>query len=310
EILDAEVNGHLQTVDAWVASARAGEAAGSDPLLRALHTMNGAFAMTEVPVINSVLSPAEHYARRLLAAKAVATPEGIEAVAELSDAVRSTVETLKQPAPMLQSRDALAARLGALRDSLPEAASGLAALVDAEEMGEAAAMPEAPQPHEAELTLVDMRPYGELADALPSAGSDAGGREEAVADALEAAGADAAGREAASPEAARLAAERLEAERLEAEGLEAERPDAERREAERLEAERVEAERLEAERLEDERVEAERLEAERLEAERIEAERLEAARLEAERTGGERPGAEHLDAERRRAAVRETGRAH
>src|SRR5690606_31651586 len=64
EILDAEVNGHLQTVDAWVASARAGEAAGSDPLLRALHTMNGAFAMTEVPVINSVLSPAEHYARR------------------------------------------------------------------------------------------------------------------------------------------------------------------------------------------------------------------------------------------------------
>src|SRR5690606_4119049 len=95
EILDAEVNGHLQTVDAWVAAARAGDAAGSDPLLRALHTMNGAFAMTEVPVINTVLSPAEHYARRLLAAGASASPEGVEAIADLAAVVRATVETLK-----------------------------------------------------------------------------------------------------------------------------------------------------------------------------------------------------------------------
>src|SRR5690606_10434745 len=92
EILDAEVTGHLQTVDAWVASARAGDAAGSDPLLRALHTMNGAFAMTEVPVINTVLSPAEHYARRLLAAGASASPEGVEAIADLAAVVRATVE--------------------------------------------------------------------------------------------------------------------------------------------------------------------------------------------------------------------------
>src|SRR5690606_33139385 len=43
EILDAEVVGHLSTVDAWLAQARGGDAHGSDALLRALHTMNGAF---------------------------------------------------------------------------------------------------------------------------------------------------------------------------------------------------------------------------------------------------------------------------
>ena len=275
EILDAEVNGHLQTVDAWVAAARAGDAAGSDPLLRALHTMNGAFAMTEVPVINTVLSPAEHYARRLLAAKASATPEGVEAVAALSDAIRSTVETLKQPAPLLRTQDALAARLGALRDSLPEAASGLAALVDAEGLDEIGSIPEAPQPQEPELTSVDLRAYGELAGTLQSIEPEGG-----------------------QDDSARLEAERLEAERLEAERLEAERLEAERLEAERVEAERVDAERVEADRLEAERVEAERLEAGRLEAERLEAERVEAERLEAERLESERLETERLEAER------------
>ncbi|TWG89490.1 chemosensory pili system protein ChpA (sensor histidine kinase/response regulator), partial [Luteimonas sp. J16] len=210
EILEAEVNGHLQTVDAWVAAARAGDAAGSDPLLRALHTMNGAFAMTEVPVINTVLSPAEHYARRLLAAEASATPEGVEAIAELSAVVRATVEELKRPSPLLATQDALAGRLGALRDSLPEAASGLAALVDAEALGEelGASIPDAPEPGAVpDLVPVNLDGYGELAGAgmgpEPVAGS----------------------------EAERLEAERLEAERLEAERLEAERREAERREA-------------------------------------------------------------------------------
>src|SRR5690606_30039895 len=138
EILDAEMQGHLQTVGAWISRARAGEAYGSDPLLHALHTMNGAFAMTEIPVINSVLGPAEHYARRLLASHAIAVPEGIDAIADLAETVRETVEILKGPTPALRRQDALAARLVALRDSLPEAASGLAALVDAQGLEEAA----------------------------------------------------------------------------------------------------------------------------------------------------------------------------
>src|SRR5690606_32397323 len=193
--------------------------------------MNGAFAMTEVPVINSVLSPAEHYAGRLLAAHATATPEGVETLAELSGVVRGTVETLKGPSPALELQDDLAARLVALRDSLPEAASGLAALVDAQALEEASTIPETPLPFEAELTTDDLSAYGGLVGAsLP--------QEDA----------------AEQDEAARLEAERAEAERIEAERIEAERVEAERVEAERVEAERVEAERVEAERVEAERV--------------------------------------------------------
>src|SRR5690606_347452 len=305
EILDAEVNGHLQTVDAWVAAARAGDAAGSDPLLRALHT-------------------AEHDARRVLAAGASASPEGVEAIADLAAVVRATVETLKQPSPLLASQDALAQRLGALRDSLPEVSSGLAALVDAEAMEGAPAIPEAQPPESGvpALVAIDMGGYADLAGTAigPDAGADDAGGEPAQVEAgageaerleaerleaerleaerLEAERLEAERLEAERLEAERLEAERLEAERLEAEGLEAERREAERHEAERLEAERLEAERLEAERLEAERLEAERLEAERLEAERLEAERLEAERLEAERLEAERLEAERLEAER------------
>jgi chemosensory pili system protein ChpA (sensor histidine kinase/response regulator) len=331
EILDAEVQGHLQTVSAWIVQARTGESQASDALLRALHTMNGAFAMTEVPVINSVLGPAEHYARRMLASRAAAVPEGIAAIEDLCDAVRDTVRILKGPTPALMPQDALAARLIALRDSLPEASSGLAALVDAQGMEE---FEDAEPPHDTGpvLTTEDLSAYGHFIAAGVQIGPDAPDpvspdtdvvvadiddqvsdpgpleAERLEAERLEAERFEAERLEAERLEAERLEAERLEAERLEAESLEAERLEAERLEAERLEAERLEAERLEAERLEAERLEAERLEAERLEAERLETERLEEERLETERLEAERLEAERLEAERLEAERLETER--
>src|SRR5690606_21283491 len=68
EILDAEVTGHLVTVDAWVARASTGQTQASEELLRALHTMNGAFAMTELPTVAQALTPGEGYVRRMVAA--------------------------------------------------------------------------------------------------------------------------------------------------------------------------------------------------------------------------------------------------
>ena len=306
EILDAEVQGHLQTVEQWIVQARAGEQQGSDALLRALHTMNGAFAMTEVPVINGVLGPAEHYARRLLASHAVAVPEGIAALRDLTDTVRATVEILKGPAPALLPQEALAARLVALRDSLPEAASGLAALVDAQGIEEAADAELSLADGGMSLTTEDLSAYGDFIGSGLDIGAeppqpmpvDAIVRETADEEITPADGAEAERLDAESLEAERLEAQRLEAQRLEAQRLEAERLDAERLDAERLEAGRLEAERLEAERLEAQRLEAERLEAQRLDAERLEAERLEAERLEAERLEAERLEAERLEAER------------
>src|SRR3546814_18704280 len=92
----------------------------SSDLLRAVHTMNGAFAMTEVPAITDALSPAETYIRRLLAAKQDASGEGVAAIGELDGVIRATVPGLHAAAPQVPTCAALAATLVAQRDSLPE----------------------------------------------------------------------------------------------------------------------------------------------------------------------------------------------
>ncbi|TDK20472.1 hybrid sensor histidine kinase/response regulator, partial [Luteimonas aestuarii] len=268
EILDAEVTGHLATVDAWVAGAKAGDALGTDPLLRALHTMNGAFAMTEVPVVNGILGPSESYARRLLASAGPASDEGVAAIAELADVVRDTVVALHAPAPALPLRDALAARLVALRDSLPEAKP---AATMAEEAGMLAEVGEeriaTPGGAEAlttdDLTTDDLSAYGDLIGRdtdVPITDDDV-----------------TASVEAEPSEADRIAALRAQEHedmlRLENERLEAERLSAVKASEAAAEAERLELAQLEAELLALERQEAEAAEAERVEAERVEAER-------------------------------------
>ncbi|HEY9541098.1 MAG TPA: Hpt domain-containing protein, partial [Luteimonas sp.] len=157
EILDTEVSGHLATVDAWLTEAQSASTPATDALLRAVHTMNGAFAMTEVPAITDALSPAETYIRRLLAAKQDASGEGVAAIGELAGVIRATVTGLHAAAPQVPTCAALAASLVALRDSLPE----VAAVTDSP------TMPEPVEPIDladanAELTDTDLSAYGDL----------------------------------------------------------------------------------------------------------------------------------------------------
>ncbi len=269
EILDAEVLGHLATVEDWLQGAGDG-APASDALLRAVHTMNGAFAMTEVPAITEAVTPAEAYVKRALAAKAVVGADGIAALAALATAVQGTIAGLKQPAPRVQKQGELAARFAALRDALPE--------------------PPPPSEHEApaeEHVLLPETMTLEPIDSDPQAETDRLAAEQAEAAQLE----------AAQLEAARIAAEQAEAERIEAERLATERAEAERAAAERTAAEQAEFERAEAERAAAEQAEAERIAAERAEAARIEAERLAAEKAEAERLAAQQAEAERIAAE-------------
>jgi chemosensory pili system protein ChpA (sensor histidine kinase/response regulator) len=320
EILDAEVGGHLATVDRWVAVARSGAANSDEALLRAIHTMNGAFAMTEVPSITDAMTPGEAYVKRLLAAGEAASVDGVDAIAALADAVRATVAALKSPSPRIPRFDALAERLAALRDSLPEAT-----LPGTEQPMSLDAFAESAPTELAVFNLgafADTAPVADDAIAFEAAEVDAMMRDAAL---LEAERLEAERRaEAEHQDALRLAAEQADAERADAEPGDAERTDAERAEVERAEVERAEAERAEAERAEAERAEAERAEAARLEAERLaeeereyarleaeyaeqariareqqaEAERAEAERVEAERLAAERAEAERVEAER------------
>ncbi|MEN9310452.1 MAG: hypothetical protein RLY77_577, partial [Pseudomonadota bacterium] len=120
EILGTEVGSHLETVDAWLAAARNGEAAISDRLIRAIHTLNGAFAMTEVVSVTAFTAPAEGFVKRLLGASTVADEAGIAAIADMSAAIKASTHALQTAPDQVPVHSSLATRITALRDALPE----------------------------------------------------------------------------------------------------------------------------------------------------------------------------------------------
>ncbi|MGQ5275132.1 Hpt domain-containing protein [Xanthomonas arboricola pv. corylina] len=121
EILEAEVATHLETVNAWLQANQAEPQLASEELLRAVHTMSGAFAMTDVPEITLVTTPAESYVKRLLAASLIPSQEGIDAIAATASAIATTVAALRADAPLIPSFTPLTERLRALVEKLPEA---------------------------------------------------------------------------------------------------------------------------------------------------------------------------------------------
>ncbi len=117
DILKGEVNGHLETVDAYLAC---GPVPIDETVLRAVHTMNGAFAMTDVPVVTDVLAPLEGYFKRLRHSGTSPTAEGFSVIGEAVAAVRAVLAELEKPTPRIHDTHELATRIVAQRDVLPE----------------------------------------------------------------------------------------------------------------------------------------------------------------------------------------------
>ncbi|MBB4125865.1 chemosensory pili system protein ChpA (sensor histidine kinase/response regulator) [Xanthomonas translucens] len=117
EILEAEVGTHLETVRDWLQHA---PQPATEALLRAVHTMSGAFAMTDVPEITDVTGPAESYVKRLLAAAAMPGADGVRALDDAANAIAATIEELQAPSPVIPPFTELAQRLQALVATLPE----------------------------------------------------------------------------------------------------------------------------------------------------------------------------------------------
>jgi chemosensory pili system protein ChpA (sensor histidine kinase/response regulator) len=121
EILKPEVAGHLEVVDAWLAACAArGPQPVSDPLLRSIHTMNGAFAMTDVMAITDVTAPLEGFVKRALAHQVTPGAEAVAVVADAAEAIRTTIRAIEKPRPVLPHFHDLSLRAHALRDSLPD----------------------------------------------------------------------------------------------------------------------------------------------------------------------------------------------
>lgn len=121
EILEAEVELHQATLQGWLRSAQQAPQPVSDALLRAVHTMNGAFAMTEVPEITAVTGGAESYIKRALAADVVPGDDAVAALDETAQAINATMDALQAEQPRIASQAELAQRLQALAGELPEA---------------------------------------------------------------------------------------------------------------------------------------------------------------------------------------------
>lgn len=121
-ILRAEVDAHLGVVKSFVDEAQS-DSQGTLPtedLVRAVHTLNGAVAMVEVPVLSSVTAPLEGYIKRLSAAEAGPGDEGLLAMLESVEALEAAVPELESKNPDFPDTESVCTQLENLRDALPE----------------------------------------------------------------------------------------------------------------------------------------------------------------------------------------------
>ncbi|KAA8995671.1 response regulator [Stenotrophomonas cyclobalanopsidis] len=162
EILEAEVEVHLATLQQWLQSAQQAEQPVNDALLRAVHTMNGAFAMTEVPEITAVTGAAESYIKRALAAEVVPGAEALGALEATAQAISTTMDALQAEQPRIVPQAELAQRLQALAGELPEARWPMVGLeMDDEDFDEAEAEAEA-EASAADIDVVDVQRHVEV----------------------------------------------------------------------------------------------------------------------------------------------------
>ena len=121
DILKSEVAAHLDTIDTYLADLKASPGLPTtEPLLRAVHTLNGAIAMVDIPVISQVLAPLEGYVKRLRARQQPPDAAGVAALSETSRLAAGVLSELETNNPQMPNSDELAARVTQLRDTLPE----------------------------------------------------------------------------------------------------------------------------------------------------------------------------------------------
>jgi chemosensory pili system protein ChpA (sensor histidine kinase/response regulator) len=119
EILRSEVAQYLQTIRAAVGRSD-GELRVDDALLRAVHTLHGAIAMVDIPLLIQLLSPLESLLKRLRAAGQPLSAEGVHLLGQSADVVDQVMALFDVVDPQLPDVDGLVVRLGELRDSQPE----------------------------------------------------------------------------------------------------------------------------------------------------------------------------------------------
>ena len=119
EILGSEVEAHLTTIRGYLAETeRNGPFAVTEELLRAVHTLNGALSMVDLPVLTRVVAPLEGYLKRLRARSLEPSPDGIVALRESADCIAEVMRLLQARQPLPDTSN-LAEQVLSLREGLP-----------------------------------------------------------------------------------------------------------------------------------------------------------------------------------------------
>jgi chemosensory pili system protein ChpA (sensor histidine kinase/response regulator) len=119
EILRSEVAQYLQIIR-HAANFADGELPVEDSLLRAVHTLHGAIAMVEIPLLMHLLSPLESLLKRLRAAGQPLSIEGVHLLGQSADVVDEVMAQFDAAHPQLPDASVLIERLEQLRDHQPE----------------------------------------------------------------------------------------------------------------------------------------------------------------------------------------------
>ena len=125
DILKSEVAQHLGVIGDYLDRCAPTPVVASEMLLRAVHTLNGAIAMVDIPALGHVLAPLEGYIKRL---RGIAAAPGADGIAALEDTValaRDVVQRLDMGIGELPDSTDLVLRVTALRDALPEPETSL-----------------------------------------------------------------------------------------------------------------------------------------------------------------------------------------
>ncbi len=119
EILRSEVAQYLQTIRAHIGRSGS-ELRVEDALLRAVHTLHGAIAMVDIPLLTQLLSPLESLLKRLRAANVPLSTQGVHLLGSSADVVDHVMAQFDATDPQLPDVDALIAQITELRDAQPE----------------------------------------------------------------------------------------------------------------------------------------------------------------------------------------------
>ncbi|HEY8586565.1 MAG TPA: Hpt domain-containing protein [Rhodanobacter sp.] len=119
EILRSEVAQYLQTIRAAIQRCD-GELPVGEEMLRAVHTLHGAVAMVDIPLLTQLLSPLESLFKRLRAAGLPLSPAGVDLLGQAVDIVDHVMGQFDAAEPSIPSVEVLTAQISDMRDAYPE----------------------------------------------------------------------------------------------------------------------------------------------------------------------------------------------